>query len=122
MTPGLCLAIPSGANQLGVKQMPATEHELKLQMRLYAVELLAAKMLAMSLLLQPEPDPSRRMAKIRQQMVHPAQPHTFPDLDPAMSDLLSAELEAAVDRLMEMATVQIDQALQARKKKTERGA
>jgi hypothetical protein len=65
-------------------------------------------------------DPAELAAKVRQQMVGGARSHTFPDLDPAMSDLFSAELEGAVDRLM--ATAQINVVLQARKKKTERGS
>jgi hypothetical protein len=47
----------------------------------------------------------------------------FPEVeDPAMSDLLSAELEAAVDRLMEMATDQINLVLEALAEKAKRGS
>jgi hypothetical protein len=93
------------------------ENELKLQMRLYAVEILAANLLAMSCL-QSSLDPSNLIARLRQQIVEGARGHTFPGLeDPAMSDLYSAELEAAVDRLMEMATAQTNVVLQARQKR-----
>jgi hypothetical protein len=92
-----------------------TEEELRGQMRLYAVEILAVNLLAISCLMTPKPQ--ELVAKVRQQMIDGARTHTFPGLDdPAMSDLLSAELESAADRLMEMASAQIDVVLQGRER------
>jgi hypothetical protein len=96
------------------------EDELKLQMRLYAVEILSVNLLAISLL--QTGTPLELLAEIRQQMIDGAKTHVFPGLDdPAISDLFSAELEAAVDRLMEMASGQINAVLQDRKQQTEGG-
>jgi hypothetical protein len=100
-----------------------TEDKVKLHMRLYAIEIVVANSLAASVLLDPKiTDPVQTIASIRGQMVHSASTHTFPDVDPAMSQLLSVELEDAVDRLMEMATGQINAVLQGLKAKAERGS
>jgi hypothetical protein len=94
-----------------------TEGELKAQMRLYAIELLTVNLSAMTCLMTPKP--RELIAAVRQQMIGRARELTFPGLDdPAMSDLFSAELESAVDRLVEMADEQIGRVLQARKRKS----
>jgi hypothetical protein len=93
------------------------EDELRLQIRVYAVEILAINLLATSCL-QASSDPSTLIATVRQQMLQGAKV-PFPGIDdPALSDMLSGELESAVDRLMEMGTAQINAVLEARKKKT----
>jgi hypothetical protein len=51
-------------------------------------------------------------------MIAGARMHAFSGLDPAMSDLASAELEDAVNRLMEMVSGQISEALQARQNRS----
>ena len=89
---------------------------LKAEMRLYALELLAADLFAMSCLMSSSP--RETLARVRQQMIDGARSQTFPGLaDPAKSDLFSAELESALDRLMEMVNAQIDAVLQAREGK-----
>jgi hypothetical protein len=94
-----------------------TEGELKAQMRLYAIELLTVNLSAMTCLMTPKP--RELIAAVRQQMIGRARELTFPGLDdPAMSDLFAAELESAVDRLVEMADEQIGRVLQARKRKS----
>lgn len=93
-----------------------TEEEIKLQMRLYAVEILAVNLLALSCL--QAQDPHEAVARARRGMIDGARGHAFHGLeDAAMSDLFSAELETAADRLMEMVSGQIDQVLKSRKTK-----
>jgi hypothetical protein len=93
------------------------EDELKAEMRLYAVEFLTANLFAMFCLMT-SPSPRETLATARRQMIDSARSQTFPGLDdPAQSDLFSAELESAVDRLMEMGNAQIDRVLQAREGK-----
>ncbi|HEY6258202.1 MAG TPA: hypothetical protein VIY51_20665 [Xanthobacteraceae bacterium] len=93
-----------------------TEGELRAQMRLYAIELLTVNLSAMTCLMTPKP--RELIAAVRKQMVDRARALTFPGLDdPAMSDLFAAELEAAVDRLVEMADGQISRVLQVRERK-----
>jgi hypothetical protein len=43
------------------------------------------------------------LERLRRQALENARLKTFPALDPAMSDLVSAELESAVDRILGMA-------------------
>jgi hypothetical protein len=94
-----------------------TENELRLQMRIYALEVLAVNLLSISCLASGL-DPRSVLAQVKQQMLEGARRQTFPDLaDPAMSDLASAELETAVEILMEMAKQQIDVVPKAREKK-----
>jgi len=101
---------------------PMTEDEIKRETRLLALEILAVNLLATDVLLTPKSDPSALAAKIRERMIAAAG-KPFPEVDdPAMSDLLSAELEAAVDRLMEMATDQINLVLEALAEKAKRGS
>jgi hypothetical protein len=79
-------------------------------------------LLATDVLLTPKSDPSALIAKMRERMIAAAG-KPFPEVDdPAMSDLLSAELEAAVDRLMEMASGQINRVLEALAEKAKRGS
>jgi len=81
------------------------EDEAKLNMRLYALELLVANVFAMLCTLDPLPDDF--LARIQKQMIKAAQKQGFPGFDPAESDFLSAELEAALSRLLGMAGSQI---------------
>jgi hypothetical protein len=92
-----------------------TTDEIKNWMRIYAVEILTVNQLAVSCLANAPSDPQGLLARIRQQMIDGARGHAFPGLDAAMSDLASAELEDAVDRLMEMVSGQIAVVLEARK-------
>ncbi len=104
--------------------MTASEHDLKLQMRLYAVEVLVANLLA-AVCLQIS-DPANLIAEIRRQIVKGARLRTLAGLDdPAISDLFSAmsdvfvpELESSVERLMGMASSHINAALKAEEPKT----
>ena len=79
-----------------------TEDEVKAEFRLYAVEwaislLLAAQFRQMGAAGLPMLDATRAQA------LAGARKKAFPGVDPAMSDLFSAELESAVDRLLGMA-------------------
>jgi hypothetical protein len=101
--------------QIGGETM--TQDELSAEVRLYAIEGLLTNLLATQLLMTGVPQ--QLLATLRQQMIEGARLRAFPELgDAAMSDAAAAELEAAVDRLMEMGSAQIDQALQARQRKT----
>ncbi len=81
------------------------EAEIKREMRLWALEILVANLLAM--LCELDPTPMDLFVKIRAQMIESSKKQAFSDLEPAESDFLSAEFEAAVSRLMEMAGTQI---------------
>ena len=88
-----------------------TNDELRSWTRIYAVEILAVNLCAISLL---QANPQELAERTRQQMIEGARQHGFPGLDAAMSDLASAELEDAVDRLMQMVGGQISEVLQRR--------
>jgi hypothetical protein len=75
------------------------------------IDLLASNLLAMMCVL--DPDPVALLNRIREQTIVGAKNRTFPGFDAAMSDLLSAELESALARLMDMGSEQIAR-LQAR--------
>lgn len=81
------------------------EDEAKLNMRLYALELLVVNAFAMLCTLDPLPDDF--LAGIQKQMIAAAKKQGFPGFDPAESDFLSAELEVALARLLGMAGSQI---------------
>jgi hypothetical protein len=98
-----------------------TVSELKAQMRLHAIELLAANLFAMTCLMTPKP--RALISAVRQQMIGWAQTLTFPGFDdPAMSDLCVAELESAVDRVVEVADEQINRVLRTREIKRGHGS
>jgi hypothetical protein len=79
-----------------------TEDELKSECRLYAVEWVAALLFAAHFRQMGDDGPAF-LEQARQQALAGARQKTFAGLDPAMSDLLSAEIESAVDRLLGMA-------------------
>ena len=95
-----------------------TEDEIKNWMRIYAVEILAVNSFAVFCLKEAPDDPLALSAKAHQRMIDTVRRRGFPGVDPAMSDHASAELEDAVNRLMEMASAQIREALEGRKAKT----
>jgi hypothetical protein len=92
-----------------------TVDELKDWMRIYAVEILTVNHFATSCLTVAPNDPLGLVARLRQQMIDGARAHGFAGLDAAMSDLASAELEDAVNRLMEMVSAQITAVLPGRR-------
>jgi hypothetical protein len=81
------------------------EAEVKSEMRLWALETLVANAFAMLCALDPQPDDF--VTGIRQQMIEAARKQGFPGFDPAESDVLSAEFEAALSRLLEMVATQM---------------
>jgi hypothetical protein len=89
--------------------------EIEIETRLYALEIFAANQLSISCLTSGL-DPAKMLATIKKQLIEGAQKQTFSDYDPAMSDLLSAELESAVSLLIEMANGQINHVLKQRGK------
>jgi hypothetical protein len=93
-----------------------TTDELKDWMRIYAVEILAVNLCAMSLL--QTADPQGLAERVRKQMIEGTRRHGFAGVDPAMSDLASAELEDAANRLMEMVSEQIRVVLENRQPRT----
>ncbi len=92
--------------------------EINNWMRIYAVEILAVNQFAASCLTNAPADPLGLVERLRQQMIEGARTHGFPGLDAASSDLASAELEDAMNRLMEMVSAQITVVLEARKTKS----
>ena len=76
------------------------EERLKMDVRLYCAEWLASSTLA--LLLKASGNADELFAAIRTQALDGAKKKAFPSADPAMSDLLSGELETAMDRLLGM--------------------
>jgi hypothetical protein len=79
----------------------STEDDIKAECRIYAVEWAVSLLLAAQFL-QMGDEGAAMLERARQQALQGARRKAFPDLDPAMSDLLSAELESAVDRLLGM--------------------
>jgi hypothetical protein len=91
------------------------EQSVKDEMRLYVMEYFVASLWAMSALQTPSPEVFWKRTK--EQIIAGAQRTTFPKLaDPAMSDLLSAELESAATHLASMVDAQIDLVLKVRNK------
>ena len=91
----------------------AQDDELESTMRLYAVEVMTANLLVLSLLQMP--NPREALALTRQQMIEGARRRGFPELgDATMSDHYSGELESAVDRLLSMVEAQLEIALRGR--------
>src|SRR6266481_5564414 len=70
------------------------EAEVKLQMRLWALEVFVANAFAM--LCAQDPDPDDLLGKINRQMIEGSKRQSFPGFDPAESDVLASDFEAAV--------------------------
>jgi hypothetical protein len=80
-----------------------TEAEIRAEARLYALECVVCQMFALLQLQIAGVDALSALEQQRKQAVHGARQKAFPELDdPALSDLMSAELETAVDRLASM--------------------
>jgi hypothetical protein len=90
---------------LGAKIM--NEKAIKDAMRLYAVEFFVATLFAVHCVNLDPSDPLKPLERAKKGMIEGAQKNTFSGQDPAMSDHLSAELEAAVTRLLAMAHAKI---------------
>ncbi len=78
----------------------ATEEQIKAECRLYALEWATTKLWA--LVLKSQGAGVFELDLIRQQMSQGTQNHSFSNVGPAMSDLLSAEMEMAIDRILQM--------------------
>ena len=98
------------------------EAAVKAEMRLWALEKIVCDMLVTTL--SSHPNPMIFLSQMRAQMLQGARSLPFPGFDPSrrmrraaewtalsfapsQSDLLSAELEAAVDRILTMANEQM---------------
>ena len=91
----------------------AQDDELRSMMRLYALEVMTANLLVLSLL--QSPNPRETLALTRQRMIEDARRSGFTELgDPAMSEHYSAQLENAVDRLLSLVEAQLEIALRGR--------
>jgi hypothetical protein len=75
------------------------------EMRLWALEVLVSNLFAMQC--TSAGASIGAFEKIKEQMLRGAKTQSFPGMNTKESDLLSAELEAAVARLMEMGEKQI---------------
>ena len=80
----------------------SAEDEIRTECRLYAIEWAIGLMLAAQFQQMGASGPVM-LEQARQQALAGARRKTFSSFDPAMSDLLSAELEAAIDRLLTIA-------------------
>jgi hypothetical protein len=81
------------------------EEAIRAEMRLWALEVLVCDLFAV--MCASDPAPLELFERTRDQMISGARQRTFGDFDAAQSDLFSAELEAAVTRLMDMVGEQI---------------
>jgi hypothetical protein len=82
------------------------EAAIKSEMRIWALEVLTSNLFTMLLML--DPNPGALYQRIRHQMIEGTKRRTFGSAtDAASSDLFSAELEAAVTRLMDMTREQM---------------
>jgi hypothetical protein len=79
----------------------ADEVEIKAECRFYALEMMFCRLLATTFR-QMGAVGDAMLEETRRQSLEEARRQTFPALDPAMSDLVSAELESAIDRLLGM--------------------
>jgi hypothetical protein len=83
------------------------EESVKIEMRLYALEGIVSSLLTAYCLQAAPLEPLKAFEKAADQMKEAAKKPTFPKADPAMSDLLSAESEAALTRLLAIVHEQI---------------
>ena len=91
-----------------------TEEFIKAEVRLYVIEVFVANFFALTCAQLEPTAPAGLFGEIQKQMLTGARSLTFPDVDPAMSDMLSAEIEAAVSRLGAMVSEQISRGLRGR--------
>jgi hypothetical protein len=89
-----------------------TEEQIKAEMRLWVLEVLVCQLFVLSFL-QTE-DPLGLATRAGEKMRVAARDRTFPQVDAAMSDLLSAKLESASTWLMGMGIRQITRVLERR--------
>jgi hypothetical protein len=83
------------------------EKAIKAEMRLYAIESFVSTLVAIECLKLDYQKPLSVFDEMRTRMIEGARNQTFPQLDPAKSDLFSAELEDAASRLAAMVRDQI---------------
>ncbi len=74
------------------------EHEIRAEARLQAIEYLLANLYAKILLEQP--DPKAAVESGAQNMLGALQEFTVPGAGPALSDLVAAEVQGAIERLL----------------------
>lgn len=80
--------------------------DLKNEMRLWALELLVCQLYALEM--KRNGNASFALTLIRDQMLSAARTSGFSGVDPATSDLMSAEFESAIDRLFSMTQSNLD--------------
>jgi hypothetical protein len=89
------------------------EKAIKAEMRLYVVESFVSTLVALECLKIDHKRPLQVFQGLQKQIIESARRQTFPQLDPAKSDLFSAELEDAASRLAAMVGDQIASILKA---------
>jgi hypothetical protein len=89
-----------------------TEDTIKNEVRLFALESIVCQNLATVYLSMPR----EIFAAVQKQALDGAKKQPFPGLDPAYSDLISAEFEAALERLYSMIQHHLDTADKRRQK------
>lgn len=92
------------------------QEAIKNEMRLHALEILTVTNFSIACL--ETASPLMMAGEVHGRMQLAARKSKFPGDDPAMSDLLSAELEAAVSRLVAMGSEQIKLALKRDQRQT----
>lgn len=86
--------------------MDKREETIKAEMRLSVLEYLVAKLYVVQMVgMRMSAEEAREAAK-----AHAAEEQKFPKLDPAMSDLASAEWREALERMLDMQTQMLAQA------------
>jgi hypothetical protein len=85
-----------------------TEAQIKAEMRLRALEGLVTTLLAAYCLEKAPSDPVGAFGRMRETVAQTANEWVFAELDPAMSDHYAAELKTALDRLLDIASPQIE--------------
>ena len=85
------------------------EKALKNAVRLHAIERLVSMLIAAQCVQDAPESPQEALTRMRRAASEGAQkPSLPPGFDPVVSDLFSAELEVATDRLLGMAAQNID--------------
>lgn len=89
--------------------MTMNEKAFKNVVRLYALERIVSLLLAEHCVHGRPENPQEELTQLRKAVIEGAQKPALPsEFDPVVSDLFSAELEEAMDRLLGMAKQNID--------------
>jgi hypothetical protein len=106
MTAFPAIAILVGPIKLGAMYMD--ESAIKLEMRIRAIECIISMLMTFHCLRVDPADPLGACSKTWKILADSARRSTFPEVDAVTSDMLSAEFESSLSRLIEMVSAEIN--------------